>query len=155
MCCIKKNSLLPGTWVTPLSQRALGYFAVLLTQQLNYSLARVLPIWPQLTSRLEYVIPLRQWKQQTSALKKHDPRLKIWGTSWLTSFQRRFRPNYRYKTDRPDLDGARFDIHSAIEKLPAPQRSWILHQHSYTGPQQSSWTTIEVQSGNRRTYWNV
>ena len=35
---------------------------------------------------------------------KHNPRLKIWGTSWLTSFQQRFRPNYRYKTDRSDLE---------------------------------------------------
>ena len=42
--------------------------------------------------------------------------------------------NYRYKTDRADLEGAGFDIHSAIGKLPAPQKRWTLPGHNYNGP---------------------
>ena len=39
------------------------------------------------------------------------------------------RPNFRYKTD-----GAGFDIHLAIGKLPAPKKGWTLPGHNYTGP---------------------
>ena len=44
------------------------------------------------------------------------------------------RPNYRYKTDRVDLDGTGFDIHSAIGKHPAHKKVWTLPGHNYTGP---------------------
>ena len=44
------------------------------------------------------------------------------------------RPDKRYKTDRPDLDGAGFDIHDAIAKLPHPKKGWTLPGHNYTCP---------------------
>ena len=44
------------------------------------------------------------------------------------------RPSQRYKIDRPDLDGAGFDIHAAIGKFPKPKKGWTLPGHNYTGP---------------------
>ena len=38
------------------------------------------------------------------------------------------------KTDRADLDGAGFDIHSAIGKRLAPKKGWTSPGHNYTGP---------------------
>jgi len=38
--------------------------------------------------------------------------------------------NEKCKTDRPDLDGAGFDLHSAIGKLPAPKKGWTLPGHN-------------------------
>ena len=58
----------------------------------------------------------------------------------MINFQLKFelstkvRPNLRYKTDRPDLDRAGFDIHAAIGKFPKPKRGWTLPGHNYTGP---------------------
>ena len=36
------------------------------------------------------------------------------GSEMLDQLSTKVRPNQRYKTDRPDLDGAGFDIHAAI-----------------------------------------
>jgi len=44
------------------------------------------------------------------------------------------RPNRRYKTDRRDLDGAGFNIHEVIGKLPKPKKGWVLPGHHFTGP---------------------
>ena len=52
----------------------------------------------------------------------------------LDQLSTKVRPNQRYKTDRPDLDGAGFDIHTAIGTLPKPKRGWTLPGHNYTGP---------------------
>ena len=52
----------------------------------------------------------------------------------LDQISTKVRPDRRYKTDRPDLDGAGVDIHSAIGKLPKPKRGWTLPGHNYTGP---------------------
>ena len=52
----------------------------------------------------------------------------------LDQISTKVRPNRRHKTDRPDLDGAGIDIHSAIGKLPKPKRGWTLPGHNYTGP---------------------
>ena len=40
------------------------------------------------------------------------------GSEMLDQISTKVRSNRRYKTDRPDLDGSGFDIHSAIGKLP-------------------------------------
>ena len=58
--------------------------------------------------------------------------LKVW-SELFDQLSTRIRPNKRYKTDRPGLDGSGFDIHSAIGKLPAPKRGWTLPAHNYTG----------------------
>ena len=44
------------------------------------------------------------------------------------------RPNKKYKTDRPELDGRGIDIHKHIGKLPKPKGGWTLPGHKYTGP---------------------
>lgn len=44
------------------------------------------------------------------------------------------RPDKKYKTDRPELDGAGLDIHAAIGKLPALKEGWTLPGHNYAGP---------------------
>ena len=56
------------------------------------------------------------------------------GSEMLDQISTKIRPNRRHKTDRPDLDGAGIDIHSAIGKLPKPKRGWTLPGHNYTGP---------------------
>ena len=43
------------------------------------------------------------------------------------------RPNKKYKTDRPELDGRGLDIHNAILKV-APKKGFVLPGHNYTGP---------------------
>ena len=52
----------------------------------------------------------------------------------LDQLSTKVRPNLRYKTDRPDLDGAGFDIHAAIGKFPKPKQGWVLPGDNYTGP---------------------
>lgn len=36
--------------------------------------------------------------------------------------------------NRRDLDGAGFDIHKAIRRLPISKGGWTLPGHQYTGP---------------------
>ncbi|CAH3194820.1 unnamed protein product, partial [Porites evermanni] len=43
------------------------------------------------------------------------------------------RPNKKYKTDKPKLDGRGLDIHNAILKV-APSKGFVLPGHNYTGP---------------------
>ena len=50
----------------------------------------------------------------------------------LDQLSTKVRPNQRYKTDRPDLDGAGLD--SAIGKPPKPKKGWTLPGHNFTGP---------------------
>ena len=56
------------------------------------------------------------------------------GSEMIDQISTKVRPNRRHKTDRSDLDGAGFDIHSVIGKLPKPKRGWTLPGHNYTGP---------------------
>ena len=44
------------------------------------------------------------------------------------------RPEKKYKTDRPELDGKGIDVHKWIGKLPKPKAGWTLPGHKYTGP---------------------
>ena len=43
------------------------------------------------------------------------------------------RPNQKYKTDRPDLDGKGVDIHKWIGKLPRPKAGWTPGKYKYMG----------------------
>ena len=52
----------------------------------------------------------------------------------LNQLSTKVRPNQRYKIDRPDLDGAGFDIHAAIGKFLKPKKGWTLPGHNFTGP---------------------
>ena len=56
------------------------------------------------------------------------------GGEMVDQISTKVRPNRRHKTDRPNLDGAGIDIHSAIGKLPKPKLGWTLPGHYYTGP---------------------
>ena len=78
--------------------------------------------------------PKLQKKAINSTLDKAHPVIQKVGSEMLDQLSTKVRPNQRYKTDRPDLDGAGFDIHAAIWKLPKPKKGWTLPGHNYTGP---------------------
>ena len=78
--------------------------------------------------------PNLQKKAINYTLDKARPVFQKVGSEMLDQISTKVRPNRRHKTDRPDLDGAGFDIHSAIGKLPKPKRGWTLPGHNYTGP---------------------
>ena len=52
----------------------------------------------------------------------------------IDRFSTVIRPNRKYKTDRPDLDGKGVDTHALIGKLPRPKHGWTLPGHNYTRP---------------------
>ena len=69
--------------------------------------------------------PKLQKKAINYTLDKARPAIQKVGSEMLDQLSTKVRPNQRYKTDRPDLDGAGFDIHAAIGKFPG---------HNFTGP---------------------
>ena len=78
--------------------------------------------------------PKLQKKAINYTLNKARPVIEKVGSEMLDQLSTKVRPNQRYKTDRPDLDGAGFDIHAAIGKFPKPKKGWVLPGHNYTGP---------------------
>ena len=78
--------------------------------------------------------PNLQKKAINYTLDKARPVFQKVGSEMLDQISTKVRPNRRRKTDRPDLDGAGIDIHTAIGKLPKPKRGWTLPGHNYTGP---------------------
>ena len=78
--------------------------------------------------------PKLQKKAMTYTLDKARPVIQKVGSEMLDQLSTKVRPNQRYKTDRPDLDGAGFDIHAAIGKFPKPKKGWTLPGHNFTGP---------------------
>ena len=78
--------------------------------------------------------PKLQNKAINYTLDKTRPVIEKVGSEMLDQLSTKIRPNRRYKTDRPDLDGAGFDIHAAIGKYPKPKQGWTLPGHNYTGP---------------------
>ena len=78
--------------------------------------------------------PKLQKKAINYTLDKARPVIQKVGSEMLDQLSTKVRPNQRYKTDGPDLDGAGFDIHAAIGKFPKPKKGWILPGHNYTGP---------------------
>ena len=44
------------------------------------------------------------------------------------------RPDKRYKTDRPELDGRGIDIDKWIGKFPKPKAGWTPGKYKYMGP---------------------
>ena len=94
--------------------------------------------------------PSPQKKAINYTLDKARPVFQKVGSEILDQISTKVRPNRRHKTDRPDLDGAGIDIHSAIGKLPKPKRGWTLLGHII--PLNSSRTTIQkrVRFNNQR-----
>ena len=78
--------------------------------------------------------PKLQKKAINYTLDKARPVIQKVGSEMLDQLSTKVRPNQRYKTDRPDLDGAGFDIHAAIGKFAKPKKGWTLPGHNYTGP---------------------
>ena len=78
--------------------------------------------------------PNLQKKAIHYTLDKARPVFQKVGSEMLDQISTKVRPNRHHKTDRPDLDVAGFDIHSAIGKPPKPKRGWTLPGHNYTGP---------------------
>ena len=78
--------------------------------------------------------PKLQKKAINCTLDKACPVIQKVGSEMLDQLSTKVRPNQCYKTDRPDLDGAGFDIHAAIGKLPKPKKGWTLPGHNFTGP---------------------
>jgi len=78
--------------------------------------------------------PALQKKAIDYGMKKARPAIDNVGHELLVQLSTKIRPKGRYKTNRPDLDGAGFDLHSAIGKLPAPKKGWTMPGHNYTGP---------------------
>jgi len=66
--------------------------------------------------------PALQKKAINYGMKKARPVIGKVGHELLDQLSTKIRPNKKYKTNRPDLDGAGFDIHSALGRLPAPKR---------------------------------
>ena len=52
----------------------------------------------------------------------------------LDQLSTKVRPDKRYKTDRPELDGRGIDIHKWIGKLPKPKAGWTPGKYKYMGP---------------------
>ena len=75
-----------------------------------------------------------QKKAINYTLDKARPVIQKVGSEMFDQLSTKVRPNQRYKTDRPDLDGAGFDIHAAIGKFPKPKKGWTLPGHNFTGP---------------------
>ena len=95
---------------------------------------------------------LREPGTQEMLVRKLDPFLK----GGIDQVSTAIRPKFKYKTNRPDLDGAGIfdlvygpnyapwtafpqkgkgvDIHKAIGKLPKPKSGWTLPGHKYSGP---------------------
>ena len=78
--------------------------------------------------------PSLQKKAINYTVDKARPVFQKVGSEMLDQISTKVRSNRRHKTDRPDLDGAGFDIHSAIGKLPKLKRGWTLPGYNYTGP---------------------
>ena len=78
--------------------------------------------------------PKVQKKVINYTLDKSRPVIQKVGSEMFDQLSSKIRPNQRYKTDRPDLDGAGFDIHAAIGKFPKPKKGWTLPGHNFTGP---------------------
>ena len=78
--------------------------------------------------------PRLQKKAINYTLNKALPAFKKVGSELFNQLSTKIRPNKRHKTDKADLDGAGFDIHNMIGKLPKPKRGFTLPNHNYTEP---------------------
>ena len=77
--------------------------------------------------------PKLQKKAIDYALDKLNPMIQNVGSQALNQLSTKIRPNKKYKTDRKDLDGAGFDIHKLIGKLPTPKAGWTPGKYKYMG----------------------
>ena len=70
--------------------------------------------------------PALHKKATNYSMKKARPAIDKVGCELVDQRSTKIRPKGKYKTNRPDLDGAGFDLHSAIGKVPVPKKGWTL-----------------------------
>ena len=95
--------------------------------------------------------PNLQKKAINYTLDKARPVFQKVGSEMLDQISTKVRPNRRYITDRPDLDGAGVDMHAATGKLPKPKRGWTLPGHSNIGQYNPLEQQVEYDSETGQT----
>ena len=83
--------------------------------------------------------PKLQKKAIDWGIKKATPVIQKVGSEAINQLSTKVRPNYKYETDRMDLDarmykGGAIDIHKAIGKIPKPKAGWTSGKYKYMGP---------------------
>ena len=78
--------------------------------------------------------PKLQKKAINYALDKLNPMIHNVGNQALNPLSTKIKPNKKYKTNRPDLDGGVADIHKLIDKLPKPKAVFTPSKYKYMGP---------------------
>ena len=74
-----------------------------------------------------------QKKAVDYGMKKLTPFIADTAGKALDQLSTNVRPNKKYKTDRPDLDGKGVDIHKWIGKLPRPKPGFTPGKYKYMG----------------------
>ena len=74
-----------------------------------------------------------QKKAVDYGMKKLSPFVEQTVGTAMDELSTKVRPNKKYKTDRPELDGKGVDIHKWIGKLPRPKAGWTPGKYKYMG----------------------
>ena len=75
-----------------------------------------------------------QKKAVNYGINKLTPFIQDFVGSAMDELSTNVRPNKKYKTDRPELDGKGIDVHKWIGKLPKPKAGWTPGSYKYMGP---------------------
>ena len=75
----------------------------------------------------------RQKKAVDYGMKKLSPFIQQTVGTAMDKLSTKVRPDKKYKTDRPDLDGKGVDIHKWIGKLPRPKAGFTPGKYKYMG----------------------
>jgi len=95
------------------------------------------------------------------AIKKAPPVNQKVGSEAINQLSTKVRPNYRYKTDRVDLNAdmyksSKLDIHKAIGKLPKPKAGFTPGKYKYMGPNNPLEKQLEYDKNTGEvTKWHV
>ena len=74
-----------------------------------------------------------QKKAINYGINKLPPFIQDSAGSAMDELSTKVRPNIKYKTDRPELDGKGVDIHKWIGKLPRPKAGFTPGEYKYMG----------------------
>ena len=74
-----------------------------------------------------------QKKAVNYGMKKLSPFVVNTVGSAMDELSTKVRPDKKYKTDRPELDGKGIDVHKWIEKLPRPKAGFTPGKYKYMG----------------------
>ena len=76
----------------------------------------------------------RQKKAVNYGINKLTPLVQDSVGTAMDELSTKVRPNIKYKTDRPELDGKGIDNHKWIGKLPRPKAGFTPTKYKYKGP---------------------